>query len=211
MYEVRFEGRLEYRNIVWRVLIRDYFQQFIHRNDVVLDLGAGYGEFINNVTCQKKYAMDLNPDTALRSRADVEVLQQDCSQRWPLLDNSLDVVFTSNFFEHLPDKEALAHTLVEAKRCLKQGGRLIAMGPNITYCGDAYWDVVDHHIPLSDETLSLAFVQAGLNVEECIDKFMPFTMSEGPQYPTFFVAMYLRIPLVWRVFGKQFLVVAKKP
>ena len=27
----------------------------------VLDLGCGYGEFINNVSCTKKFAMDLNP------------------------------------------------------------------------------------------------------------------------------------------------------
>ncbi len=47
-------------------------------------------------------------------------------------------------------------------------------------------------------------------MKKSIDKFLPFTMSEGPQYPVFFVAMYLRFPLAWRIFGKQFLVAAKK-
>lgn len=211
MYEIRFEGRLEYRNKVWRTLVKDYFQQWIHRSDTVLDLGAGYGEFIHNVICRKKYAMDLNPDTTLRSRADVEVLQQDCSQRWPLQDNSLDVVFTSNFFEHLPDKQALARTLREANRCLKSGGRLIAMGPNIKYVPGAYWDFIDHHLPLTELSLAEAFTQQGFRIEKRIDKFLPFTMASGPQYPTFFVAAYVRLPFAWRIFGKQFLVVARKP
>ena len=43
---------------------------------------------------------------------------------------SLDTVFTSNFFEHLPDKQCLKQTLRQAYRCLKPGGRLITMGPN---------------------------------------------------------------------------------
>lgn len=210
MYEARFEGRLDYRNNVWRVLIRDYFQQFIRSGDAVLDLGAGYSEFINHIACGKKYAMDLNLDTARMTDPNVGVLQQDCSERWPLVDNILDVVFTSNFFEHLPDKQALARTLRETNRCLKPGGRLIAMGPNIKYARGAYWDFIDHHLPLTELSLAEAFVQQGFNIEKCIGKFLPFTMASGPQYPVFFVAAYLRFPLAWRIFGKQFLVIGRK-
>lgn len=210
MYEIRFKGRLTYRDKVWSVLIRDYFQQWVRLGNVVLDLGAGYGEFINHVRCGKKYAMDLNPDTVKRVSADIEVLLQNCSQMWPLPDNSLDTVFTSNFLEHLPDKQALARTLSEAKRCLKPNGRLIAMGPNIKYVPGVYWDFIDHHIPLTELSLSEALIQQGFSIEKCIDKFLPFTMASGPQYPIFFVTIYLRLHLAWRIFGKQFLVIAKK-
>lgn len=154
--------------------------------------------------------MDLNPDTKHRVGANVDVFLQDCSKPWPLPDNSLDVVFTSNFFEHLPDNQVLVRALAEAKRCLKPGGRIIAMGPNITYAGKAYWDVIDHRLALSDQSLAKTLVSQGLRVEECIARFLPFTMSEGLQYPTFFVAAYLRLPLAWRIFGKQFLVIGKK-
>ena len=210
IYKARFEGRLKYRNDVWRVLIRDYFQTCIDVEDTVLDLGAGYGEFINNVQCRKKYAMDLNPDTAERVNTDVELLSQDCSEPWSLLDNSLDVVFTSNFFEHLPDNQVLARTLAEVKRCLKPGGRIIAMGPNITYAGSAYWDVIDHRLALSEESLAKILVSQGFKIEKCIAQFLPFTMSEGLQYPTFFVAAYLRFPFSWSIFGKQFLVIGRQ-
>lgn len=210
IYQARFKGRINYRNRVWMVLIRDYFQKYIRRDDAVLDLGAGYSEFINNISCGKKYAMDLNPDTAERVNTDVELLQQDCSESWPLPENSLDVIFTSNFFEHLPDEQILARTLTESHRCLKKDGILIAMGPNITYAGQAYWDVVDHRLALSEQSLAKTLVSQGFSIRQCIARFLPFTMSEGLQYPTFFVAAYLRLPLVWRIFGKQFLVIGKK-
>jgi SAM-dependent methyltransferase len=210
VYEARFEGRHDYRNKVWTVLIRDYFQTYIRQEDSVLDLGAGYGEFINYIACGKKFAMDLNPDTKHRVGADVEVFLRDCSEPWPLPDNSLDVVFTSNFFEHLPDNQVLARTLAEAKRCLKSGGCIIAMGPNITYAGKAYWDVIDHQLALSEESLAEALRSQGFRIEERIARFLPFTMSEGLQYPAFFVATYLRLPLAWRIFGKQFLVIGRK-
>lgn len=210
IYEARFEGRLDYRNKVWMVLIRNYFQKYIRRDDAALDLGAGYGEFINTIQCRKKYAMDLNPDTAKQVNTDVELLAQDCSEPWQLPSESLDVIFTSNFFEHLPDAQALSRTLTEARRCLKYGGILIAMGPNITYAGNAYWDVVDHRLALSEQSLSETLVSQGFKIEKCIAQFLPFTMSEGLQYPTFFVAAYLRLPLAWRIFGKQFLVIGRK-
>lgn len=210
MYRARFGGRQAYRDNVWRVLIRDYFQRWIRPEDVVLDVGAGYGEFINHIRCGKKYALDLNPDTADRVSGGVEVVAQDCSAPWPFPDNHLDVVFTSNFLEHLPDKRALSRTLGEANRCIKPGGRFILMGPNIKYLPGAYWDFIDHHIPLTEQSLAEALVQQGFRIEKCIAKFLPFTMVNGPQYPAFFLAVYLRIPFVWRIFGKQFLVLAKK-
>ena len=210
IYQARFKGRLDYRNRVWKVLVRDYFQKHVRRDDVVLDLGAGYGEFINTISCGKKYAMDLNPDTAKRVHTSVELLAQDCSERWALPDNSIDCIFTSNFFEHLPDAQALSRTLAEAHRCLKHGGILIALGPNITYTGQAYWDVVDHRLALSEQSLAKILVSQGFGIQKCIARFLPFTMSEGLQYPTFFVAAYLRLPLAWRIFGKQFLVIGRK-
>src|SRR5688572_19193704 len=79
----------------------------------------------------------------------VRLLAQDCSQAWALPDDSLDVVFTSNFFEHLPDKLALKRAILEAARCLRPGGRLIALGPNIKLVNGSYWDFWDHFLCLT--------------------------------------------------------------
>ena len=75
---------------------------------------------IRKFRCSEKYGMDLNPSAADHAARNVTLIRQDCSARWPLDDNFLDVVFTSNFFEHLPTKGALEVTLREALRCLKR-------------------------------------------------------------------------------------------
>ena len=210
IYEVRFTADLTYRRQVWSVLVRDWFAQYVGTGDAVLDLGCGYGEFINAVSCRKKYAMDLNPDARRFPHESVTFLLQDCSTRWPLPDASLDVVFTSNFFEHLPDKGALGRTLDEIRRCLCPGGRLVAMGPNIKYLPGAYWDFWDHHIALTEASLKEALGNRGFTVGVCLDRFLPYTMAGGRRYPLALLRAYLRLPFVWRMFGKQFLLVGTR-
>lgn len=139
IYNNRFNAHVNYRNKVWQVLVERFFSRFIDPTASVFDLGCGYGEFINNVACGNKFGMDLNARTREHLNSDVVFLEQDCSAVWPLPDNSLDVVFSSNFFEHLPSRQALGDTIAQAQRCLKPGGRLIAMGPNIRFVGGAYW------------------------------------------------------------------------
>jgi len=210
IYEMRFRKSADYRQAVWRVLIAEFFQRYIQPGNAVLDLGCGYGEFINQITCKAKYAMDLNPEAPRRVAADVQCLLQDCSTKWPFPDNALDVVFTSNFFEHLPNKDALGRTLDETYRCLRPGGRIIAMGPNIKYLHGAYWDFWDHHLPLTEDSLREALTNRKFNVEKCVGKFMPYRMDNTRRYPLSFVRLYLRMPLAWNYFGKQFLVMASK-
>ena len=210
IYEQRFAGKEEYRKRVWQVLFADFFESYTRGRRTVLDLGCGYGEFINQLQGATRYGMDLNPDAGRHLNPDVQWLQQDSTHPWPLPDNSLDLVFTSNFFEHLPDETSLRRTLEEAYRSLRPGGRLIALGPNIAYTGDAYWDFADHYLALTDASLAAMVQSVGFRLERVIPRFLPFTMSDGRQYPLFFVRLYLRLPIAWRLFGRQFLIVATK-
>ena len=117
IYNRRFEGKDAYRNLVWKTLVESFFQRYIPKGSAVLDLGCGYGQFINHIQAGGKYAMDLNPATRGLLDRDTTFLEADCSKRWPLDDASLDVIFTSNFFEHLPSKDALTDTIRQAHRC----------------------------------------------------------------------------------------------
>jgi len=199
-----------YRTKVWQVLA-PYFGQWAPSSGAVLDLGAGYCEFINNISSRVKYAMDLNPDVHERAGKGVRVIQQDCSAPWPLPDAELDAVFTSNFLEHLPDKEALRRTFSHAYRCLRSGGRFIAMGPNIKYTQGAYWDFFDHYVELTELSLAEGLSNSGFRIEKQLGRFLPYTMSHGRQYPIWTLKLYLTIPAVWPLFGKQFLVIGVKP
>jgi ubiquinone/menaquinone biosynthesis C-methylase UbiE len=192
-------------------LCRDFFSRFVRPTDTVLDVGAGWGEFITNISAGRKYAMDLNPECGVNTAGSADFLHQDCSTPWPFADDTLDIVFTSNFLEHLPDKPSIERTLAEAFRCLKPRGRILCLGPNIRYLPGLYWDFWDHHIPITDRSMAEALTLAGFQVTRRIDRFLPYTMSGGKPPPLATVTLFLKLPLLWRLFGKQFLVVGQKP
>ena len=126
IYKRRFDLLTDYRLRVWERLCRSFFQAMIPPNAFVLDLGCGYGQFINRIQAEKKYGMDLNPTALTYLDSDVSFLQQDCSTEWDLPDNHLDIVFTSNFFEHLLSRSQLHGCIDQAATHLKPGGAVIA-------------------------------------------------------------------------------------
>jgi SAM-dependent methyltransferase len=210
IYTRRFSGKEQYRIRVWSVLTSQFFSQWIPKSGSVLELGCGYCEFINQIEAAQKYGMDLNPNSGRNTGNDVVFLQQDCSSPWPVEPGSLDTVFTSNFFEHLPSKPLLEETLRQAWKSLKPGGRLIAMGPNIKYVPGAYWDFFDHYLALTELSLGEVLEKCGFEIERSDARFLPYTMSQGTEYPLWTLKLYLAMPFVWPFFGKQFLVVARK-
>jgi len=210
IYERRFKTLEEYRNRVWQVLTGGFFSRWIDPHHTVLDLGCGYGEFINNVTAKHRYGMDLNPASAAKLAKDVRFLEQDCSALWNLPDDTLDIVFTSNFLEHLGDKDAVKRTLKQAHRCLRPGGLLIAMGPNIRYLPGSYWDFFDHHVILTERSLAEALSISGFTVERLTGRFLPYTMVGSFRYPLLLLRLYLCLPFLWWIKGRQFLVVARR-
>jgi len=211
IYAARFAGNESYRMRVWRILIESLFAKWLNSKAHILDLGCGRGEFINQVHAQAHWAMDLNPETAKHLGPHVRFLNQSCADRWPLPPDSLDIVFTSNFFEHLPDKDCLKKTLQQALRALRPGGRLVALGPNIRLLPGAYWDFWDHYLPLTERSLAEVGALVGFTVERATPATLPYSMSQGFQPPLGAVRLYLAFPLLWRFLGKQFLVVLRKP
>jgi len=208
-YRARFGANYEYRQRVWSVLSQ-FFSRWIFPESDVLDLGCGWCEFINSVNCRRRFGMDLNPDAKRFANPGVHILEQDCSAPWGIDAESLDVVFTSNFLEHLPTKAALQSTLLQAHRALRPGGCFIAMGPNIRCVPGAYWDFFDHYLPLTELSLGEILEKCGFHVEFRRARFLPYTMSRGTQYPVWLLRAYLLVPMLWRVRGAQFLVVARK-
>jgi ubiquinone/menaquinone biosynthesis C-methylase UbiE len=209
-YQNRFEENETYRHKVWQILCETIFSRYIKPNHTVLDLGSGWGEFTRNINAKKKYAMDLNPDSGQRVVKFAKFLQQDCSKKWPLKDESLDIVFTSNFLEHLLNKGLIDKTLDESYRSLKKGGLIICLGPNSRYLSGSYWDFWDHYIPITGTSMVEALQLHKFSIKNRIDRFLPYTMSGGKTPPLFAVKAYLKMPIFWPIFGKQFFIVAQK-
>jgi SAM-dependent methyltransferase len=216
LYRNRFQERQAGRAEVWEILTACFFQKWIRPNAVVLDLGAGYGEFIRQIAAGRKLAVDANPQAAELWGNGIEPFHFDVTAPWPLPAESVDCVFTSNFFEHLPDKHALEQCVRRVLVTLRPGGILIAMGPNIRKVGGAYWDFFDHFIPLTEKSLTELLILCGFKVDFCRGSFLPYTMSGANPtllaklYPRL-LRVYLSCPVIWPLFGQQFLLVASKP
>ncbi len=211
LYRHRFSPQeLASKNRIWQVLCGQYFSRFVSPNETVVDIGAGYCEFINNIPAAHKIAVDLNPDVRKFAADGIRIINESCTAVSSIPSGSVDAVFMSNFLEHLPSKDLVLQTLRESARMLRPGGRVIILQPNIRFLYDEYWDYFDHHTALSDRSLVEGVLMAGLDPQVVVPRFLPYTTkSRLPQAP-WLVSLYLRIPLAWRFLGKQALVVAYK-
>jgi SAM-dependent methyltransferase len=213
LYAARFRDRdRAAKDSIWRVLCQDFFQRYVDRGDDVLDLGAGFGEFLRHIVCARRIAVDVEmlsgrqlPEGTLEVMAPSHQLTAHVAPR------SVDIVFCSNFFEHLPDTTTFLATLGEIWTVLRPAGRLLVLQPNIRLIGGSYWDFVDHHLPLTERTLIEACESEGFEVTDLITRFLPYT-TRGflPKSPAL-MRLYLRVRPAWWLLGKQTWLVATKP
>lgn len=175
----RYDQRAE---VVWQTLCSDFFQPMIKPEFHVLELGAGYGHFINH---------------------DPEVSGHIDSVDNPrfLADRSINFVLANNLFEQLT-QQSLAATLNEVKRKLRPGVTLNILQPNYRLAYREYFDDYTHVAVCSERSLA-DFVEAhGFRVTQCVPGLLPFSIqtSKSPVRP-WAIRAYLRLP--WKPFAKQ--------
>ena len=190
------------REVLWKTLCEAYFQKLIPRDACVLELGAGYCHFINNIQCRRRIAVDIWPGVEEHARAPVVARASSITRMDFIDDGSVDFVFASNLFEHLQQAE-LAQALAEVRKKLRPRGSLNIVQPNYHYAYREYFDDYTHvaiysHISLTD------FLEAnGFRVTTCLPRFLPLTIkSRFPVSPAL-IRLYLRLPV--KPFGKQML------
>lgn len=212
-------------NAVWDLLIERELGRYVPRDGTVLDLGAGSCVFINRVWGRRRIAVDLNPDVADAAAPGVETLQTRSDDLCSLADGTVDLVFSSNFFEHLGSRAELLATLAECARVTVGGGRIVVLMPNLRAVGARYFDYLDHTLPLTDRSLVEALSLVGYRAERVVPRFIPYggnpagsvpsaTVGRGvlghPEIHRRLFAAYLRARPLWPLLGGQMLVVAVK-
>jgi hypothetical protein len=95
------------------------------------------------------------------------------------------------------------------RKTLAPGGVLGVMGPNFKYCARDYFDCADHTLALTHVSVEEHLIAAGFEVRENIPRFLPFSFRSRLPASARLTRLYLRIPLLWRVVGTQFLVLAR--
>lgn len=216
IYTSRFSKAEEaVRQETWDILVKDFLSHYIRPSDCVVDLGAGDGLFIKRVDARKKIAVDLSPHVEALKGFGIEVHTVPGTKMSGVISEKADVIFMSNFLEHMPDKATLLNILADCRKSLKPGGKVVILQPNIRYAGVKYWDYIDHHIALTEHSLREALEISGFTVEKLIPRFLPYTAKSGvgklsSLLPTkLLVGLYLKLPILWRLFGAQTFVVAR--
>ncbi|WP_083751101.1 class I SAM-dependent methyltransferase [Kribbella sp. ALI-6-A] len=204
-----FETRLAHnanRTKIWQHLC-NYLQRWISTDAEVLELGAGWCDFSNNVKAKRVVAMDLDSTVDRAAAAHVEPVIGDCTDLGKFEDGTFDVVFASNLLEHL-DRDSSNRLLAEAKRVLRPGGRLILMQPNFRLNPGRYFDDFTHVAIFTDQSLQDYLVAEGWKIDAVKAKFMPLTLKSKGGNLTFVVPWYLRSPI--KPLAGQMLVVASR-
>jgi SAM-dependent methyltransferase len=197
------------RILVWKEIVR-YLKKFISSDSTVVDLGAGYCDFINNIDAKEKYAIDSSPELKNFVGSKIRSLVTFCWDLSYIKDSSIDIIHASNLLEHLSDEE-LQKTINEIKRILKSEGMLIVMQPNYKYSAKKYFDDPTHKKIFTDEILQDFLISNGFNIIQKKVKFLPLSIKSRPHFIPIFpllVRAYIYSP--WKPFAGQMLFIAKK-
>jgi len=178
----------------------------IRPSDCVLDLGCGYGDFINNVTARRRIGLDMWDDMARHLQPGVEAIVSSVTDLERIEDASVNFAFASNLFEHISQTE-FAQVLAALARNLAPGGTINIVQPNYHYAYREYFDDYTHVAVYSHVSLADFLIANGYEVIEVKPRFLPLTVKSRLPVSPALIGLYLKSPV--KPMGKQMLVRAR--
>lgn len=211
VYDLRFAERERARKeAAWRQIGSHLQRRYIPGSSRVLDIATDQGYFINNISVRERWASD-HRDTSAHLADGIRFVLADGLALGEVAPNDyFDVVFMSNYLEHLQSTDEVVQQLDVTRRLLRPGGRLIVLQPNIKLVGAAYWDFIDHRVPLTRESLVEAASLADFETLQVIERFLPYSVKGRLPTREWLVKAYLRFPPAWLLLGKQTLYVGQR-
>jgi SAM-dependent methyltransferase len=194
--------------VVWRV-IADHVAPWIPGDAHVLEIGAGYCQWINAVRAARRVAVDSWPEFRTFADAGVETTVLDAAQHLTGLGaGRFDVALASNVLEHF-EPDTAAAVIGDIALILKPQGRLIVVQPNFAYAYRQYFDDYTHRSVFTHVSLANLLRARGFEIELCQPRFLPYSMRET-RWPVraWLVRAYLASPI--KPFAGQMLIVARK-
>jgi SAM-dependent methyltransferase len=173
----------------------------------ILDLGAGYGDFINGAEGGDKWAVDAWANFTQHLSPGVKGLVADIRRPISgLPEKHFDLCFTSNVLEHFSIEEG-EMVLEQVKKALRPGGYFVALQPNFPFCVKTYFDDYTHRTIFTHESLANFLSAKGFKVALVRPRYLPFSFKSRLPRSVLLAKLYLSLP--WRPMGAQMLVAAR--
>ena len=208
VYEFRFAGLSQVKKDATWALVTRWIESKLGNPRSVLDPAAGRGEFIISSQAPERWACDLSDQrtswpTGITTRFG-DIYKVDLPEK------HFDLIFVSNFLEHLATPDDVFKYLLQLRKSLKPDGKLAIMGPNFRFGANEYYDFADHLLPLSDRTVEEHLAAVDMKCERIIPRFLPLAFRSQRFSHPLLVKLYLAVPFFWRFYGKQFFIVATR-
>jgi SAM-dependent methyltransferase len=194
------------RDLVWKALWRYHFSRLVRPDDCVLDLGCGYGSFINQVVARRRIALDMWEDFPPYMAEGVEAMIGGVTELDFLPERGVDFAFASNLFEHIPQAD-FARVLNALRAKLSARGTLNILQPNYRYASKEYFDDYTHVSVYSHISLADFLTAHGYEVLTVAPRFLPLTVKSRLPVSSWLIRAYLASPI--RPLGKQMLISAR--
>jgi SAM-dependent methyltransferase len=194
------------RDVVWEALWRFHFKRLVPADGCVLDLGAGYGNFINHVEAKRRIALDVWPDFPRFLAPGIESVVGPVTDLNFLANESVDFAFASNLFEHIT-QEAFVQVLDALRPKLSARGTLNILQPNYRYASREYFDDYTHVSIYSHVSLADFLTANGYEVTQVVPRFLPLTVKSRMPVSPWLIAAYLASPI--KPLGKQMFIRAR--
>lgn len=178
-YQTRFKENKS-RFELWPI-ITNYLQKYIWYNKSILELACWYWDFINNISAKEKTAVDIYDWIKEYLKPDIQFKSFDLSKpEWyqNYKGKTFDVVFMSNFLEHLDD-DWLNSVMMGINNIIKDDWLIVLIQPNFHYMYKEYFDDYTHkkiftHVSIKDFVESYWF-----ECIHCEKKFLPWSFKKN--------------------------------
>ncbi len=129
----------------------------MQKGQSLLEPGCGRGEFLEEfrklgLVCSgidlSEYSGLLCPEVEVKRKIDLE------NDVWPFPDNHFDIIYNKSLMEHLRNPDRF---LMEARRVLKPGGKMICLIPDWESNYRTYFDDYTHRTPFTFVSLTDIF------------------------------------------------------
>jgi 2-polyprenyl-3-methyl-5-hydroxy-6-metoxy-1,4-benzoquinol methylase len=173
-FETRFKEDSR-RKFIWEQIAK-YVDKIDPGKKSVLEIGAGYSDWINATNAPIRIASDLSDNVAKFATPPVKFIKMSATNLGDLNGQNFDRIQLSNLLEHLDYSDVLL-AVQEISTHLEKNGTVVIIQPNYRYSFKTYFDDYTHRTIFTHISLCDLFSANGFEVVKVEKRFLPFSLK----------------------------------